>query len=186
MDDNKIKLELSKCETQRRVLATNNAADEERINAQAARIAVLQGENNQLVYENKQLSTKKSTSSKCTRELVQCKSIKNELSARINDITSEIGKLQDQLKNFKGVCEKDIGKMKVEYEKQQKEIFNRISELTVTLGNALENYSVESNLNESNFGKLVNQGYKYGCVREMNHFKKIYKNAHKKSKKNKK
>ena len=191
MDDvNKIKQGLLECQAKTVALVKDNAAKEERINSQAARIVNFQRENHQLVNENKQLSTKKSTSSKCTQKLVQCESIKNELSARINKVTSEISNPQDQLKNLRGVCKTDIGEMKAEYESQQKEILERISELTATLGKALENYSVDSNLNESSFDKLVNQGYKYGCVREMNHFKKIYKNAHKnsykKSKKNKK
>jgi hypothetical protein len=177
MDDiNKIKQGLLECQTQRRVMAKNNAEQQELLNITNAKIVALQRENNQLL-------AKKSTSSKCTQKLAQCQSIKNELSEKIGVITSELAKLQDQLQNLRGVCKIDLSKMKVEYENQQKEILKRISELTETLGKALENYSKDSNLNGTNFGKLVNQGYKYGCVREMDHFKKIYKKSHKNTQK---
>ena len=103
------------------------------------------------------------------------------------NITNEITELEEKLKQLQQTWQDEKEEIRSGYESRQEEILNRISELTETLGEALNKYSRNSSVDSNNFGKLVNQGYKYGCVREMNHFKKIYKNTHKKhTKKSKK
>ena len=96
------------------------------------------------------------------------------------NITNEITELQERLGQLQQTWQGEKKKIRSGYESRQEEILNRISELTAILGEALNKYSEDPSVDVQSFGKLVNQGYKYGCVREMNHFKKIYKNTHKK------
>jgi len=94
-------------------------------------------------------------------------------------LQNEIRELEERLGQLQQLCQNEVTGIRSGYESQQKKALESISNLTKTLGEALTKYSRNSSVDSNNFGKLVNQGYKYGCVSEMNHFKKIYKNAHK-------